>query len=68
MLDYAADQIDNGTDHEDTLVFISNTLSHCTVVIDAHAEGIEMSVQTSKSLCRVLHAIRTRIDVAIAHS
>ena len=66
MLDDAADQIENGTEHEDTLLFISNTLSHCTTAIDAHAEGAEMSAQTFKSLCRVLHAIRNRIDVAIA--
>ena len=68
MLDDAADQIENGTDHEDTLVFISNTLSHCATAIDAHAEGAEMSAQTFKSPCRVIHAIRKRDDVAIARS
>jgi hypothetical protein len=66
MLDDAADQIEHGSDNEDTLIFISNTLSDCTTAIDAHAEGAEMSAQTFKSLCRVLHAIRNRIDVAIA--
>jgi hypothetical protein len=66
MLDDAADQIESGLNNEDTLVLISNTLSDCTTAIDAHAEGAEMSAHTFKSLCRVLHAIRNRIDVAIA--
>ncbi len=43
MLEDAADQIENGPDNEDTLVFVSNALSHCTEVIDLHAEGAEMS-------------------------
>jgi hypothetical protein len=62
MLDDAADQIEIGPDNEDTLVFISNALSDCTRAIGAHAEGVEMSAQTFKSLSRVLHAIRIRID------
>ncbi|MBQ0822833.1 hypothetical protein KBI52_21840 [Microvirga sp. HBU67558] len=66
MLDDAADQIEKGPDNEDTLVFMSNTLSDCATATDAHAEGVEMSAQTFKALCRVLHAIRSRIDVAIA--
>ena len=66
MLDDAADQIEKGPDNEDTLVFISNALSDCSTAIDAHAEGVEMSAQTFKSMCRVLHAIRNRIDATVA--
>ncbi|WP_262273282.1 MULTISPECIES: hypothetical protein [Microvirga] len=66
MLDDAAGRIENGPDNEDTLIFISNALSDCTTAIDAHAEGVEMSAQTFKSMCRVLHAIRIRIDAAVA--
>ena len=66
MLDDAAGRIEKGPDNEDTLVFISDALSDCTTAIDAHAEGVEMSAQTFKSLCRVLHAIRNRVDVAIS--
>jgi hypothetical protein len=68
MLDDAAEQIENGPDNENTLAFISNALSDCTAAIDAHAEGAEMAAQTFKSLSRVLHAIRGRIDATIAGS
>lgn len=66
MLDDAASRIENSPDNEDTLVFMSNAPSDWTTAIDADAEGVEMSAQTFKSLSRVLHAIRIRIDAAVA--